>query len=48
VGQWVSGNGSLFDFTDPELMKVMGQVFAPENRVRDAALGAISRPGLSR
>ena len=32
--QWVSGNGALFDFTDSELVKVMGQVFAPENRVR--------------
>src|SRR6185295_13412483 len=32
--QWVSGNGALFDFNDPELIKLMGQVFAPENRVR--------------
>lgn len=31
--QWVSGNGALFDFSDPELIKVMGQVFAQENRV---------------
>ena len=31
--QWVSGNGALFDFNDPELVKVMGQVFAKENRV---------------
>jgi hypothetical protein len=31
--QWITGNGALFDFTDPELIKVMGQVFAPENRV---------------
>jgi hypothetical protein len=31
--QWVSGNGGLFDFSDPELVKVMGQVFAAENRV---------------
>ena len=31
--QWVSGNGGLFDFSDPELARVMGQVFAPENRV---------------
>ena len=32
--QWVSGNGALFDFNDPELIKLMDQVFAPENRVR--------------
>jgi uncharacterized protein affecting Mg2+/Co2+ transport len=32
--QWVSGNGGLFDFSDPELVKIMGQVFAPENRVK--------------
>lgn len=31
--QWVSGNGGLFDFSDPELVKVMGQVFSPENRI---------------
>ena len=31
--QWVSGNGALFDFSDPELIEVMAQVFAPENRV---------------
>jgi hypothetical protein len=31
--QWVSGNGALFDFNDPELVKIMGQVFAKENRV---------------
>ncbi len=31
--QWVSGNGGLFDFSDPELVKVMGQVFDPKNRV---------------
>ena len=31
--QWVSGNGGLFDFSDPELIQVMGQVFAPQNRV---------------
>ena len=31
--QWVSGNGALFDFSDPELIAVMAQVFAPENRV---------------
>ena len=31
--QWVSGNGGLFDFSDPELIEVMGKVFAPENRV---------------
>lgn len=31
--QWVNGNGGLFDFSDPELVKVMGQVFSPENRV---------------
>jgi hypothetical protein len=29
----VSGNGALFDFNDPQLVKVMAQVFAPENRV---------------
>ena len=32
--QWVSGNGALFDFSDAELVKVMAQVFAPENRVK--------------
>lgn len=31
--QWITGNGALFDFSDPELIKVMGQVFAPENRL---------------
>ena len=31
--QWVSGNGGLFDFSDPELARVMGQIFAAENRV---------------
>jgi len=31
--QWVSGNGALFDFNDPELIAVMERVFAPENRV---------------
>lgn len=31
--QWVSGNGGLFDFSDPELIAVMAKVFAPENRV---------------
>ncbi len=31
--QWVSGNGALFDFSDPELIAVMAKVFAPENRV---------------
>jgi len=31
--QWISGNGGLFDFSDPELVKVMGLVFAVENRV---------------
>jgi hypothetical protein len=31
--QWISGNGGLFDFTDPELIHVMGQVFAKDNRV---------------
>ena len=31
--QWITGNGALFDFSDPELIKVMNQVFAPENRV---------------
>jgi len=32
--QWVSGNGALFDFNDPELIKIMAQVFAAENRVK--------------
>jgi hypothetical protein len=31
--QWVSGNGGLFDFSEPELVKVMAEVFAPQNRV---------------
>jgi len=32
--QWISGNGGMFDFSDPELVKIMGQVFAEENRVK--------------
>jgi len=32
--QWVSGNGGLFDFSDPELIEVMGQVFSEKNRVK--------------
>ena len=32
--QWITGNGALFDFSDPDLLKVMGQVFAAEHRVR--------------
>jgi hypothetical protein len=32
--QWITGNGGLFDFSDPQLIKIMGQVFAPENRVK--------------
>ena len=32
--QWVSGNGALFDFNDPELIKIMALVFAAENRVK--------------
>jgi hypothetical protein len=31
--QWITGNGGLFDFSDPRLIEVMGQVFAAENRV---------------
>jgi hypothetical protein len=31
--QRVSGNGGLFDFSDPELIAVMSQVFTAENRV---------------
>jgi hypothetical protein len=31
--QWISRDGGLFDFTDPEFIRVMGQVFAKENRV---------------
>jgi len=31
--QWVSGNGALFDYSDPKLIEIMGQVFAPQNRV---------------
>jgi len=31
--QWISGNGALFDFSDPELIQVMGEVFAEKNRV---------------
>ncbi len=34
--QWVSGNGGLFDFSDPELQEVMARVFAKENRVGTA------------
>ena len=33
--RWIEGNGALFDFNDPELVSVMAQVFAPENRTRD-------------
>jgi hypothetical protein len=32
--QWVSGNGALFDFSDPDLVRIMGEVFAERNRVR--------------
>jgi hypothetical protein len=32
--QWISGNGGLFDFSDPALVEIMGRVFAKENRVR--------------
>ena len=32
--QWIDGNGALFDFSDPELIKIMAQVFAAENRVK--------------
>ena len=32
--QWITGNGALFDFSDPKLVEVMGRVFAKENRVR--------------
>lgn len=31
--QWIEGNGALFDFSDPELVRIMGQVFDPANRV---------------
>ncbi len=34
--QWVSGNGGLFDFSDPELQQVMAKVFAKGNRVGPA------------
>jgi hypothetical protein len=34
--QWVSGNGGLFDFSDPELQEVMAKVFAKDNRVGKA------------
>ena len=34
--QWVSGNGGLFDFSDPELQDVMAKVFAKDNRVGKA------------
>jgi len=34
--QWVSGNGGLFDFSDPELQEVMAKVFAKDNRVDKA------------
>ena len=32
--QWISGNGGLFDFSDPELVAVMQRVFAKEHRVK--------------
>ncbi len=32
--QWISGNGGLFDFSDPQLIEIMAKVFAKENRVR--------------
>jgi hypothetical protein len=35
--QWISGNGGLFDFSDPELIDVMGKVFAKENRVASSS-----------
>lgn len=31
--QWISGNGALFDYNDPQLIACMAKVFAPENRV---------------
>jgi hypothetical protein len=32
--QWITGNGGLFDFSDPKLIAIMGQVFSEKNRVR--------------
>jgi hypothetical protein len=32
----VSGNGGLFEFSDPKLQAVMARVFAKENRVGTA------------
>ena len=32
--QWISGNGAMLDLSDPELVKIMGRVFAEENRVK--------------
>ena len=32
--QWISGNGALFDFSEPELARVMTRVFTAENLVR--------------
>jgi SnoaL-like domain len=31
--QWISGNGALFDYSDPQLVAATAKVFAPENRV---------------
>jgi len=31
--QWITGNGALFDFSDPPLVEVMSRVFAKENRI---------------
>ena len=32
--RWIEGNGALFDFSDPDLIRIMAQVFAAENRVK--------------
>ena len=29
-----AGNGGLFDFSNPELIEIMGQVFSKENLVK--------------
>jgi SnoaL-like domain len=38
--QWTSGNNAMFDTTEPELAKTMGQVFTDENK--QAALAALA------
>lgn len=37
--QWIEGNGSLFDMSDPALLEVMAEVFSPANAAAAATAG---------